>query len=222
MVLLPSRCGADLQHIGPRRRAIRIDAGALPCGVILGEQELRRRIDEGGIAEIAGAVGIGALHRLDHDMQRGRRALLHVGHRKAFEDVQRFQQHRAAGRRQRHRDDVVAAIIAAHRRAEQRLVGFQIVRRHDAAGIADRLRQFFRDRSFIESARSLFGDRRQRRRQIGLDQPVAIAQRRAVGTRERFGRIRPARHPAIHVRQRVGHVVGDDKAVARQLDRWLG
>ena len=211
----------DLQHIGRRRRAFGIDAGALPGGVILGEQDLHRRVDEIGVAEIAGAVGIGALHRLDHDMQRGRRALLHVGHRKAFEDVQRFQQHRAARRRQRHRDDVVAAIIAAHRRAEQRLIRFQIVRRHDAAGIADRLRQFFGDRSFIEAARALFGDRGQRGGQIRLDQPVAVTQRRAIGTGERFCGIRPARHPAIHVGQRVGHVVGDDKTVARQFDRWL-
>ena len=41
------------------------------------------------------------------------------------------------------------------------------------------------------------------------------------GFRERLGRIRPARHAAVHVRQRVGHVVGDDKAVAGKLDRRL-
>ena len=154
-------------------------------------------------------------------MQRGRRALLHVGHRKPFEDVQRLQQHDAAGRRQRHRDDVVAAIVAAHRRADHGLIRFQIVRRHDAAGIADRLRQLFGDRSFVKSARPLLGDGRKRRREIGLDQPVAFAQRRAVGAGKDLRRIRPARQPAIHVRQRVGDVVGDDEAVARQLDRGL-
>ena len=46
-------------------------------------------------------------------------------------------------------------------------------------------------------------------------------QRRAVGTRKSLRRIRPARHAAVHIRQRVGHVVGDDEAVARQLDRRL-
>ncbi len=33
--------------------------------------------------------------------------------------------------------------------------------------------------------------------------------------------IRPARHPPIHVRQGVGHVVGDHEAVARQFDGGL-
>ena len=154
-------------------------------------------------------------------MQRGRRALLHVAQRKAFEDVQRLQQHHAAGRRQRHRDDVIAAIGAAHRRADHGLIGFQIVRRHDAAGVADRLGELFRDRPFVESARPLLGDRRQRRGEIALDQRVAFAQRRAVGARKDLRRRRPARQPPVPVRQRVGDVVGDDEAVARQRDRRL-
>jgi len=44
-------------------------------------------------------------------MERGGRTLLHIGHRKTFEDVEDLQQHDAAGRRLRHRDDVVAAIV---------------------------------------------------------------------------------------------------------------
>ena len=108
------------QHVGPRRRVVGVDAGALLGGIVLRHQGRDRRVDEGGIAEIVRAIGIGALHRLDHQMQRGRRALLHVRQRKAFEDIERFQQHHAAGRRQRHRDDVVAAIGAAHRRADRR------------------------------------------------------------------------------------------------------
>ena len=104
-------------------------------------------------------------------MQRGRRALLHVAHRKAFQDIQHLQQHDAAGRGQRHRDDVIAAIAAAHRRADHGLIGFEIVQRHDAAGVADRLRQLFGDRPLVKPARALFGNRRERRRQIGLHQP---------------------------------------------------
>ena len=35
-------------------------------------------------------------------------------------------------------------------------------------------REFFRDRPFVKSARALFGDRRKRRRQIGLNQPCRL------------------------------------------------
>ncbi len=43
-------------------------------------------------------------------------------------------------------------------------------------------------------------------------------QRRAIDTGEGLGGIRPARHPAIHVRQGVGDVIGDDKTVTGELD----
>ena len=120
VVLLPSRGGVADSGVGPRRGAVEIDAGALPGRVILRGQGRNRHLDESRIAEIAGAIGIGALHRLDHDMQRGRRALLHLTHRKTLQDIEGFQEHDAAGRRQRHRDDVKTAIAAAHRRADRR------------------------------------------------------------------------------------------------------
>jgi hypothetical protein len=75
---------------------IEIDIGALLRRVILGDQSGNRGIDEGGIAEIARTIGIGPLHRLDQQMQRCRRALLQVARRKACQNVQRLQQHRAA------------------------------------------------------------------------------------------------------------------------------
>ncbi len=116
-VRLPRR-----QRIGPWRRVIEVDAGALLRRVILRDQGRNRRIDKSGIAEIARAIGISALHRLDHDMQRRRGALLHLPHRKTFEDVQGLHQHHAAGGRLRHRDDVIAAIEAAHGAADHGLI----------------------------------------------------------------------------------------------------
>ena len=61
----------------------------------------------------------------------------------------------------------------------------------------------------------------ERRRQIGLHQGVAFPQRRAVGAGKYLRRGRPARQPPRNAGQRVGHVVGDDKTVARQLDGRL-
>ena len=155
-------------------------------------------------------------------MQRGRRALLHVGHRKAFEDVQRLQQHDAAGRRQRHRDDVVAAIAAAHRRADHRLIGFEIVQRHDAAGVANRRRPVFprpgpRKIRAVPARRSPTASR--------PDRSAPACRLRAATCRRRGKRSlpRPASAPAAAAMPGSvsAHVVGDDKAVARQLDRRL-
>jgi len=50
---------------------------------------------------------------------------LHVRHRKTFKDVERLQQHHPAGGGLRHRDDVIAAIRTAHRRADHRLIRFE-------------------------------------------------------------------------------------------------
>ena len=213
--------GCRRQRIGPRRRTVGIDAGALPGRVILRDQGCDRRIDEGGIAEITRTVGIAALYRFDHDMQRRRGALLHLTHRKPFEDVQRLQQHDAAGRRLRHREDIISAIAAAHRGADDSVVGLEILRCHNAAGVPNCGGQFLRDRSLIKSAPSPYCDRREGRRQIGLNKRVSFAQRRAVDAGKYFCRRRPARQPPIPVRQGVGIVIGEDNAVARQIDRRL-
>ena len=206
------------QRVGPGRGTVGIDAGALLRRIILGDQRRNRGADKGGIAEIARPVGIGALHGLDHHMQRRDRALLHVLHRKALEDVQGLQQHDAAGRWLRHRDNVIAAIAAADRRPDDGLIRFQVVRRHDAAGVADRLHELGRDRTLVKSAWTLFGDRCQRRGEVGLDQPVAFAQRRAVRAGKDLLRCGPARQSRVPVRQRIGAVVGDDNSVAREID----
>ena len=82
----------------------------------------------------------------------------------------------AAGGGRRHRDNVIAAIAAAHRRALDRAIGFQVVERHAAAGVAHRFHDAFGDRPFVEAARALPRNRFQRIGQIGLDQFVAGGQ----------------------------------------------
>ncbi len=154
-------------------------------------------------------------------MQRGRGALLHLTHRKALEDVQCLQQHDAPRRRLRHRDDVVTAIGAADRRADDRLIRFEIVKRHDAAGVTNRLHQSFGDRPLVKPARPLFGNRRKRRRQVGLHKPVAFAQRATIGAGKDLCRRGPARQPPMPIRQRVGDVIGDCSAGVCQRNPGL-
>ena len=167
-----------------------------------------------GIAEKQRAVGISALHRLDQQMK----LLRLIGMRQivAFENVEHLDQFDAARGRRRHRDDVVAAIGAAHRRALDGAVTVEIVGRHYAAGGLHGGGDFVRDRPLVEGARALARDRLERVGEIALDQAVAGGHRTAVGLEEDFRRRRPARQPRPLVRQRLRPVVGEGDAVARQ------
>ncbi len=63
-------------------------ARALPLPLVFRQQLRNWRIDECRITEIARAIGISALHRLDHDMQRINGARAHLVQLVPFEDVQ--------------------------------------------------------------------------------------------------------------------------------------
>ena len=75
------------------------------------------------------------------------------------------------------------------------------------------------ERALVERARAAVGDRLQRRREIGLHQRVAARQRRAVAFEKNLRRRRPAREPRLRARQRIGEIVLDREALARQRDR---
>ena len=112
----------------------------------------------------------------------------------ALQDVEHLDQRHAAGGRRRHGDDVVAAIAAAQRRALDRAIILQIVRRHDAAGAAHRGGDLLGDAALVEGARAVVGDGLQRVGEIELQQPVAFVQRLAA-VEEEACRGRPARQP---------------------------
>ena len=67
------------QRFGPRRRMVGSMLARCLAAYSFDISMRDRRGDESGIAEITRAIGISALHRFDQEMQRGRRALLHVG-----------------------------------------------------------------------------------------------------------------------------------------------
>ena len=105
----PSRGNSDVvTDLARGRRASVIDAAAQGRRVALGHQPRQRGAHDGGIAEIGGAVGIGATHGLDHQMQP--RRLVEIGELVAFQDVQHLDQHTrrptttAASTRSRGRD----------------------------------------------------------------------------------------------------------------------
>ena len=102
----------------------------------------------------------------------------------AFQNIEHLDQHDAAGRRRRHRDDVIAAISAAHRRALDGAIIFEIVGGHDAAGSLHRRGDLLRDVAVIECLRSALRDGRERGGEIGLHEAIAGRQRAAVGPGE--------------------------------------
>ena len=148
----------------------------------LGGEARERHIDDVGVAEEPGAVRVGALHRFGHQEQRLRIAL--VREIVAFEDVEHLDQHDAAGGGRRHRDDVVAAIGAAHGRTFDRAIILEIVGGHDAAGGLHRIRDLFRDRPGVERPRPGLGDCFEGVGEIRLHQPLAGAERVPSGLRK--------------------------------------
>ena len=200
-----------------RRRMRRIDGGPPFGGVALRDQPRHRDFHRVRIAEKKGAVGVGALHRLDDQEQRLRRGL--VRQVVAFEDVEHFNKHDAAGRRRRHRDDVIAAIGAAHRRALDDAIGLEIVGGHDAAGGLHRSGDLLRNLAFVKCLRTVLRDGEQRVGKVGLYEPVARRERAAVAFEKNLRRRRPARQAGPVDGQRIRGVVGHCDAVARQRDR---
>ena len=151
-------------------------------------------------------------------MIRGRRSGAELAQRKSFQDIEDLDQVRrrrrraAASRRCRNHGK-----YRAHR-PHDRLIALQIVRRHDAAVGAHACDDLLGERSLVEGARALCGNRLQRCREIGLHQPVAACERRAVALQEDFRGRRPAREPQLRARQRVGELVIDLEPFAREPD----
>src|SRR5579862_575277 len=77
------------------------------------------------IAEIGGAIGIGAAHGLRHQMYR----LERIGGPEVerTEDVQHFNQRDTAGARGRNGYDFIAVVMSTQRLANFRLIVFQVL-----------------------------------------------------------------------------------------------
>ena len=175
---------------------------------------MKRHFHEIRIAKENRAVGIGALHRLDQVVQRLRVAP-DLAEIVALQNVEHLDQADAAGGGRRHGDDVVAAVCAAYHPALDGLVGGEIPRGHDAAGLLHSFGDLPRDAAAVESPWPACGDGAQCFGEITLDEPVAFIERFAVLEEDR-GRGRPARQPLCSPRHRVGDTAFDGEAFTRQ------
>ena len=108
------------------RWAERLD-GLAPGGGVGGREHLLHgHGGEVGVAEVVGAVHVGAAEGFGDEVDLLRRAVAHLAEVVAGEDVEDLQQHDAAGRWRRRGDDVVAAIAAGERLAVFDLVGGEV------------------------------------------------------------------------------------------------
>ena len=166
-----------------------------------------------------GAIRISGLHRFDHQVQRRGRPCAGLAQRKSLQDVEDFNEMRAAGRGRRHRRDVIAAITPAHRGTLDRPIRLHIFDRDDPAVLADRRNDLLAQRPVVERAGAVAGDRLQRGGKVVLHECVAAPEWCAVGFQKDLRRSRPARDPRLRERQRVGELVIDRDALAREPDR---
>ncbi len=119
----------------------------------------------------------------------------------------------AARRGRRHRDDLVAAVAAAHRPADRGPVGGQIRLRHRAAGLAHRAGDPPGDRAGVERIRAALGDGAQGAGEVRLHEGVAPRQGGVAAEEDRPGR-GPAPEQAGRARQGIGEPSGDRDAGA--------
>jgi len=98
------------------RRFRLVDAARQVGGVFLGGQPGNRDIGEIRIAEMSGAIEVGAAAGLDQQVERPRREALVRLQIERFEDVEHLDERHAARAGRRHGDDLVAEEGAADRR----------------------------------------------------------------------------------------------------------
>ena len=146
--------GSPARIASAGRARLPIDGGALPVRVALRREPAHGHAKTLRVAEPGGAVRIGRLHGLCHEMHGIGAAGLELRQVEALEDVEDLHEMDAARARRRHRDDLLPAIGSPHGRPDHRPVRGEVADRHDAAGAADGGGDFFSDRSRVEGVRA--------------------------------------------------------------------
>jgi len=116
---VPWRCArGDRAHI-----LVRIDQRGALREILFVQQTFDRHAHEAGIADIFIAIRKGETVRLREELRIGQRVRLQIARREPLQRRQNLQDRDTAGRRRRHRADLVAAIGAAHRRTFDGAIG---------------------------------------------------------------------------------------------------
>ena len=206
---------------GRRRwlRSIEVDRLAQLGGVVLRRQPRQRHVfDEIGIAEVVGAIRVRTLHRLGHQMDRGRRLRTQPREVVAFEHIQHLDQPDAARADRRHGENFVAAIGAFDRRAADGPVVLQVLACNQTAVREHLLLEREGRLALVEPGRPLAGDALERVREIRLLQGLSRLVGHAV-LRELRHRRRELLHLRQHALEGSRQSVAHGEAVARFKSR---
>ena len=170
--------GRNVDRGGVGRGSVGYDRRGVRGGVVRAQQLLGRDLNVVGVAHVFGAVTVGATHGLNDVVDAD--GLAHGGQVEMGKLVQDDPQHEAAGRRRRGADDLGSVIPDAHRFALNHAVLLEIFGPPDAAVATHAFNQSGGRWAVIESTRTLLGNPLQRRRKVGLDDPVSLLRNVAV------------------------------------------
>jgi hypothetical protein len=189
-------------------------------------------VDELRIADVAVAVGEGEPSGLEVAVERQR--AIGRRHFKAFEDVERLADRRAAARRRPHPVNVEAAVGDMRGRTPQRLVVGEVARRHHARPDREARIRVWRDRRMIDRLHKRGADRAtvENPGSAAGDQLVGVGEVRVADDRPDRGRLALRRQVEAAARgedPQARHVllglvvVGlvDDEALTREHDPGL-
>ena len=172
-----------------------------------------------GSPEILGAVAEGAAHGFDHVVPLLHRTFAPELRRKGLEDVQHLDERRAAARRGRHREDLIAAKGALHRIALDGFVLAQIVIANRAVVRGHVAIDEMRGLAFVELAPAVLLNARDGRRQFRLLHQFALLQRTVRTVQEDLRAVRKLLHHRSLQREDQFHALRGREAVFRQPAR---
>ena len=143
---------------------------------------------EVGVAQVVGAVLVGAAEGFGDERNLLRRTIRQEGELVAGEDVENLNQHDSAGRGRRRGNDLIAAIAAGERCAVLHFVSREVGGGEQSAALLDGGGKLGRHRTFVE-ARGIGGDALQGAGELRLREAVAGPQIIAIALEDaaRFG-----------------------------------
>ena len=189
---------------------IGLDAGAPGLGIFFCGEFGDRNLVVVRIAEVIGAIHVGAAIGLGGQMDPAGAAVAEAGEIVAFQDVQRAEQDDSARRGRRCADDGVVVECADDRGALDDVVLCEVVKRDERAALLEVIDEFMRHFAVIEVV-GIGGDTLQGARELGLLEGFAAAVIGSVALKQE-ARFREARK--IGIGEFVGLFWSKCKAIA--------
>ena len=185
---------------------------------IIGRGEARNiHRDEIRIAQMGGAVGIDATLQLGHQVNMRRRIMPQRGDVKSLRPFEKLRQRNPATAWRRHGDNLMPAIIKAHRRAPDGRIGGEVLMRNQPAAADHFIDQQIGHPPLVKSGAALLRNRLKRARQSGKFYALALSP--AALFQHRRGEAVLRREISLKAIELTRRLLGQDEALGGQRDR---